>query len=85
MPYEDWLAAQGLVELQQLPLKDTKDEENESMGAKQIDSIHMTLDVIYKFIQDNTISVRCNLTIHHSDTPYIIRQPIHRPRLLERV
>ena len=56
MPYEDWLAAEGLVELHQLPLKDTKGEENESMAAKQIDSIHMTLGVIYEFIQDNTIS-----------------------------
>ena len=30
-------------------------------------------------------SVRSNLTIHHSNTPFIIWQPIHRPRLLERV
>ena len=29
--------------------------------------------------------VRSNLTIHHLDTPFIIWQPIHRPRLLERV
>ena len=28
------------------------------MIAKQIDSIHMTVDVIYKFIKDNTISYR---------------------------
>ena len=56
MPYEDWLAAEGLVELQQLPPKDKNDEENQSMIAKHIDSIHMTLDVIYKFIKDTTIS-----------------------------
>ena len=55
MPYENWLAAQGLVELQQSPLKDQNEEDNDSMVAKQIDSIHMTLDVIYNFIQDNTI------------------------------
>ena len=42
MPYEDWLAA----------------EENRSMIAKHIDSIHITLDVIYKFIKDTTISYR---------------------------
>ena len=30
-------------------------------------------------------SVRHNLGMHHSDTPFIIRQPIHRPHLLERV
>ena len=29
--------------------------------------------------------VRSNLTIHCSDTPFVIRQPIHRPHLLERV
>ena len=29
--------------------------------------------------------VRSNLTIHRSDTPFIIQQPICRPRLLERV
>ena len=64
MPYEDWLAAQGLVELQQSPLKDTKEEENDSMVAKQIDSIHMTLDVIYKFIQDNIINPTDRDNIH---------------------
>ena len=58
MPYEDWLAAEGLVELQQSPPKDKNDEENRSMIAKHIDSIHMTLDVIYKFIKDTTISYR---------------------------
>ena len=57
MPYEDWLAAEGLVELQQSPPKDKNDEENRSMIAKHIDSIHITLDVIYKFIKD-TISYR---------------------------
>ena len=31
------------------------------------------------------ITVRCNLTMHCSVTPLIIRQPIWRPRLLERV
>ena len=30
-------------------------------------------------------TVRSNLTIHHSDTPFIIWQPIWRPCLLERV
>ena len=30
-------------------------------------------------------SVRSNLAIHRLDTPFIIRQPIHRPHLLERV
>ena len=30
-------------------------------------------------------NVRCNLTMHCSDTPFIIWQPIHRPHLLERV
>ena len=58
MPYQDWLAAEGLVELQQSPPKDKNDEENQSMIAKHIDSIHMTLDVIYKFIKDTTISYR---------------------------
>ena len=58
MPYEDWLAAEGLVELQQSPPKDKNDEENRSMIAKHIDSIHITLDVIYKFIKDTTISYR---------------------------
>ena len=58
MPYEDWLAAEGLVELQQSPPKDKNDEENWSMIAKHIDSIHITLDVIYKFIKDTTISYR---------------------------
>ena len=58
MPYEDWLAAEGLFELQQLPPKDKNDEENWSMIAKHIDSIHITLDVIYKFIKDTTISYR---------------------------
>ena len=29
--------------------------------------------------------VRSNLAIHRSDTPFVIRQPIHRPHLLERV
>ena len=29
--------------------------------------------------------LRSNLTIHHSDSPFVIRQPIHRPRLQERV
>ena len=58
MCYEDWLAAEGLVELQQSPPKDKNDEENWSMIAKHIDSIHITLDVIYKFIKDTTISYR---------------------------
>ena len=58
MLYEDWLAAEGLVELQQSPPKDKNDEENQSMNAKHIDSIHMTLDVIYVFIKDTTISYR---------------------------
>ena len=58
MPYEDWLAAEGFVELQQTPPKDKNDEENRSMIAKHIDSIHMTLDVIYEFIKDTTISYR---------------------------
>ena len=31
------------------------------------------------------ITVRCNLAMHCSVTPFIIRQPIRRPRLLERV
>ena len=30
-------------------------------------------------------NVRSNLTIHHSDTPFVIWQPIRRPRLLDRV
>ena len=30
-------------------------------------------------------NVRCNLAVHHSVTPFIIRQPIRRPCLLERV
>ena len=30
-------------------------------------------------------NVRCNLTVHRLVTPFIIRQPIRRPRLLERV
>ena len=58
MSYEDWLAAEGLVDLQQSPPKDKNDEENWSMIAKHIDSIHMNLDVIYKFIKDTTISYR---------------------------
>ena len=29
--------------------------------------------------------VRCNLAVHRSVTPFIIWQPIQRPRLLERV
>ena len=29
--------------------------------------------------------VRCNLAVHRSVTPFIIRQPIWRPRLLEKV
>ena len=33
----------------------------------------------------NNNSVRRNLTVHCSVTPFIIRQPIQRPRLLERV
>ena len=35
--------------------------------------------------QKNDIFVRSNLAIHHSDTPFVIQQPIHRPCLLERV
>ena len=31
------------------------------------------------------INVRCNLATHRSVTPSVIRQPIHRPHLLERV
>ena len=31
------------------------------------------------------INVRSNLAIHLSDTPFAIRQPIQKPRLLERV
>ena len=31
------------------------------------------------------ICVRSNLTIHRSDTPFVIRQRICRPHLLERV
>ena len=34
MPYEDWLAAEGLVELQQSPPKDKNDEENQSYDCK---------------------------------------------------
>ena len=30
-------------------------------------------------------NVRRNLTVHHSVTPFVIRQPIRRPHLLERV
>ena len=30
-------------------------------------------------------SVRRNLSRHHSVTPFVIRQPIRRPHLLERV
>ena len=30
-------------------------------------------------------SVRCSLTVHCSVTPFVIQQPIPRPRLLERV
>ena len=30
-------------------------------------------------------NVRSNLAIHRLDTPFVIQQPIHRPRLLERV
>ena len=32
-----------------------------------------------------SISVRSNLAIHLSDTPFAIRQPIQKPRLLERI
>ena len=39
------------------------------------------------FKGQNTIKsiVRYNLTLHCSVTPFVIRQPIHKPRLLERV
>ena len=30
-------------------------------------------------------NVRCNLAVHCSVTPFVIRQPIQRPHLLERV
>ena len=33
----------------------------------------------------HTHIVRHNLTVHHSVTPFVIRQPIRRSRLLERV
>ena len=36
-------------------------------------------------IRINQPIVRCNLAMHCSVTPFIIRQPIHRPHLLERV
>ena len=48
-----------------------------------------TVCCIFKWIRINwsniNATVRCNLTVHCSVTPFIIRQPIRRPRLLERV
>ena len=41
----------------------------------------------FDVIMDDTFIhfVRHNLAVHHSVTPFIIRQPIQRPGLLERV
>ena len=42
-------------------------------------------DVIPVSSDEGFESVRSNLTIHLSDTPFTIQQPTWRPRLLERV
>ena len=39
----------------------------------------------YFLLHEVQVSVRRNLAVHCSVTPFIIRQPIQRPRLLERV
>ena len=41
--------------------------------------------VFYYCCKKSRHTVRCNLAMHYSVTPFVIRQPIHRPRLLERV
>ena len=45
---------------------------------------HINNDIEYGLFED-VISVRRNLAVHHSITPFIIRQPIRRPRILEMV
>ena len=49
--------------------------------------LHQQLCRTFKidYLQEMDIIVRCNLARHRSVTPFIIRQPIHRPHLLERV
>ena len=42
-------------------------------------------DIPSDFITSPVDVVRCNLAMHYLVTPFVIRQPIHRPRLLERV
>ena len=44
---------------------------------------HFWLEILLK-LNHQTI-VKSNLTIHRSDTPFIIWQPIQRPHILERV
>ena len=49
---------------------------------KDIDESYVTVQVYHYQYED---IVRSNLALHRSDTPFIIRQPIRRPCLLERV
>ena len=47
---------------------------------------YMILDgLLFKIIELDDGSVRCNLAMHCSVTPFVIQQPIQKPRLLDRV
>ena len=56
MKYEDWCAAQGLIDLSS-GSPDKKEEcVSDEKLQKQIVSLHITLDLIYEFVQKNFIS-----------------------------
>ena len=64
--------------------------ENEPLNNERIRKLlnidHSLLNNIDKMITvSDPCNVRCNLAMHYSVTSFIIRQPICRPHLLERV
>ena len=54
-------------------------------GNKLWESCMTLMEISCRLVNLMYFIVRSNLAIHRSDTPFIIWQPIHRPRLLERV
>ena len=59
--------------------------ENRESYCPVTEDISLDDEVLVCAVKAIEATVRSNLTIHLSDTPFTIRQPIQKPHLLERV
>ena len=80
--YNELEAAQSLVGMKEPQPKSGNIHKLRSYDAKQTTESKDIVEIKPQQVKPN---VRCNLAVHRLVTPFVIWQPIQRPRLLERV